>query len=134
MIWAWRYWYKGEKRSVGVKGQRWFSRVAETFDVRTHSLYKHLSIIEVAPGESYTTKIIVNPLEDFKPGLYGVSLNVDSDFGERHLRSLDVFIGAQGYKDYLPTFKDTVDMDTKITPGETVSVKLFLENKNPLDL
>ncbi len=91
-------------------------------------------IIEVAPGQSYTTKIMVKPLEDFKPGLYGVSLNIDSDFGEKHIRSLDVFIGAQGHKEYLPTIKDEVDMDEKINPGETISVKLFLENRNPLDM
>ncbi len=91
-------------------------------------------IIEVGPKKSYKTKIIVTPLEQFSAGLYELSLSIDSDYGESYSPSLKVFIGADSPQDYLPSIKETLDMDEKLTPGEAVSIKLFLQNKNPLNM
>ena len=91
-------------------------------------------IMEIAPGKSKTTKIRVTPLEEFKSGLYEVALSVDSDYGELYSPSLKVFIGEVGHSSYLPTISEEIDMNEKMVPGEPNSVKLFLTNRNPLDM
>jgi uncharacterized membrane protein len=91
-------------------------------------------IIEIQPKETRSTLIKVRPLKDFSPGVYGISLSVDSDFGEKHQQSLEVFLAYEGHKDYLPTIQDSIDMDEKIKPGEALSVRISLQNRNPLDM
>lgn len=91
-------------------------------------------IIELRPGKSHSTNILAQPLEDFPPGIYYVSVTIESDLGERYTKPLKVYLSPEEPIDYLPTIKVTVDMDEKITPKEAVPIKLFLENRNPLDL
>tara|TARA_Y100000310_G_C20698725_1_gene827722 strand:+ start:5214 stop:6659 length:1446 start_codon:yes stop_codon:yes gene_type:complete len=91
-------------------------------------------IIDLAPGQTYKTTIEVTPLEDFAPGIYTVGMNIESDLGDRHLATLKLYLNPDQPLDYLPAIKAVVDMDEKISPQEPVSVTLFLENRNPLDL
>jgi hypothetical protein len=91
-------------------------------------------IIEVAAGKTYNTKIVAEPLEQFLPGIYYVHVTIESDKGERHNEALKVYLSPEKPIDYLPSIKATIDMDEKISPKSSISIKLFLENKNPLDL
>jgi hypothetical protein len=91
-------------------------------------------IIDLAPGKTYKTTIEVTPLEEFAPGIYYVSLNIESDLGDRHVGNLKLYLNPDQPLDYLPAIKAVVDMDEKISPQHPVSATLFLENRNPLDL
>lgn len=91
-------------------------------------------IIEIGPGGKYSTIIIAQALEDFSPGIYNILINIESDLGERETKALKIYLSPEKPLDYLPSIKATVDMDEKISPKEPLSIKLFLENKNPLDL
>jgi hypothetical protein len=91
-------------------------------------------IIEIGPNKEYTTKILVRPIEQFSPGVYYVIMNIEGDSGERFTESLKVYLAPESNLDYLPSIKADLDMDEKINPKGPVSIKLFLENKNPLHL
>ncbi len=91
-------------------------------------------IIELGAGKEHTTTIIVKPLEEFPSGIYDIQLTIESDLGEKTIKSLRLYLSPDKPLDYLPSIKVTVDMDEKVNPQEPVSIKLFLENRNPLDL
>jgi hypothetical protein len=91
-------------------------------------------IIELEPKETKVITVLVKPVEEFSHGIYEVGLNVDSDNGEKYSVTLKLYIGGEGAKAYLPSIKETIDMNDKIAPGSSVPVKLFLENRNPLNL
>ncbi len=91
-------------------------------------------VIELAPGESYTTTIKAKVLQDLPPGIYFVHLSIQSDLGESYTEELKIYLKAKDPLDYLPTIRVNVDMDEKINPKEPLAIKLFLENRNPLNL
>ena len=91
-------------------------------------------ILELSPGQQHQVKVLVRPLEIFAPGIYTIRLNIDSDLGERYEEDLKVYLGSEKPLDYIPSIKITLDMPEKINPIEPVYIKLFLENRNPLDL
>ena len=91
-------------------------------------------IILLAPGRSYTTTIVAKPLEDFSPGIYFVYVTIQSDLGESYDEALKMYLMPKEPMDYIPAIKATVDMVDKVDPRELLSIKLFLENRNPLDL
>ena len=91
-------------------------------------------IIEVGPGKSYTTTIIAKALEDFSPGIYFVHVTIQSDLGESYTEALKMYLKPKDPLDYIPAIKATVDVNDKINPQEPVSIRLFLENRNPLNL
>ena len=91
-------------------------------------------IIELRPGQEYSTTIQVDPLEDFPPGIYPSKLIIESDLGEKYTPELKVYLLPDKPGNYIPTIKVDVDMDEKINPQMPVSAKLFVENRNPLDL
>lgn len=91
-------------------------------------------IENVVPGHTYTTTIKVNPLEEFSPGIYYVQFTVESDLGERYNEQAKIYLSPERPLDYLPAIKVTPDLNEKINPKEAQSIKLFLENRNPLDL
>ena len=68
------------------------------------------------------------------PGIYYVHINVESDAGEAYAEPMKIYLGPERPMDYLPSLKVEVDMDSRIDVKKPVSIKLFLENKNPLDL
>lgn len=89
------------------------------------------------PGETKKTTIKIKPTEDFKPGIYAPTLYVDETIGKSHKsynHPLKIYINPDGPVDYVPSIKVELDMPEKINPRESVSVKMFLENRNPLDL
>ncbi len=92
--------------------------------------------IELSPGKSHTTTVVATPLEKGKlsPGIYTLYTTIQSDLGEIYSKALKIYLSPAEPITYLPTIKVEVDMDEKINPTEPVSVKIFLENKNALDL
>ncbi|MEW5896207.1 MAG: hypothetical protein AB1668_00810 [Nanoarchaeota archaeon] len=95
-------------------------------------------IVKLGAGKSYTTTIVARlpekNKEKFPPGIYFVHLTVQSDQGESYTEALKIYLRSEGIVDYLPAIKATVDMDEKINPQNPLSIKLFLENKNKLNL
>jgi len=91
-------------------------------------------IIEIGAGNSYTTSIKAVALDSFYPGIYYVSVTIESDHGERQTKPLKIYLAPDQPVDYLPSIKVDVDMNEKVNPQNPLSIKLFLENKNPLDL
>ncbi|MEK6863295.1 MAG: hypothetical protein AABW53_01220 [Nanoarchaeota archaeon] len=91
-------------------------------------------IIELAPGRSHTTTIIAKALGDFPPGIYFVYVTIQSDLGESYDEALKIYLKPKEPMDYIPAIKVVVDMADKVNPREPLSIKLFLENRNPLDL
>jgi hypothetical protein len=91
-------------------------------------------IIELAAGQSYTTEIRAQPLEAFVPGIYPIYVDIESDHGEKYRKELKIYLTPEQPLDYLPSILATVDMDERIDVTKPVSIKLFLENTNPLDL
>ena len=92
-------------------------------------------IIELNAGMSYSTIIQAQPFDkELQPGIYYVQISIASDLGESYTKSLKVYLSPEKPVDYLPAIKASIDMDEKINPKEPLSIKLFLENRNPLDL
>ncbi len=93
-------------------------------------------IIELGPRQSHTTTMIAHPLEKgkFSPGIYQVQVTIQSDLGETYTKSLKIYLSPEKPVDYLPAIIANLDMNEKINPKEPVSIKLFLENRNPLNL
>ncbi|MFH1682687.1 MAG: hypothetical protein ABIA37_02720 [Candidatus Woesearchaeota archaeon] len=91
-------------------------------------------IIEILPGQNKSTTIQVKPKEGFNPGVYGLELNIESDLGEKYTEKLNVYINPDKPLDYLPSVKVTVDLNEKMDPQKIQSIKLYLENKNPLNI
>jgi hypothetical protein len=91
-------------------------------------------IITLDPGESQTTTIVAKPLEDFPAGIYYVPISIDSDLGEQYNKKMKMYVNSGKALNFVPSIKVDVDMDEKIDPTKTISIKLFLENNNPLDL
>ncbi len=91
-------------------------------------------VITLEPGNSYTTAIRAKSLQDLSPGIYFVHLTVQGNLGDTYTEELKIYLKAKDPLDYLPTIRVNVDMDEKINPKEPLSIKLFLENRNPLNL
>ncbi|MBI4983512.1 hypothetical protein HZC32_02610 [Candidatus Woesearchaeota archaeon] len=91
-------------------------------------------VVTIASGKSYSTKIAVNPLKEFSPGIYFISLTVEGDLGDRYEQKLKIYLSPAEQVVYSPSIKLQVDMPNKIDPQEVVSIKLWLENRNPLNL
>jgi len=91
-------------------------------------------IIDVGVGGSYSVIIRAQPTEELPPGIYYVTITVEGDLGESQTIPLKTYLSSDKAIDYLPSIKAEIDMDEKIDPREPLSVKLFLENRNPLNL
>ena len=91
-------------------------------------------IIEIAPNQKKQTVIKASPTEKFSPGIYKLGLNIETDLGEKHLETLVVYVDPEKPLDYLPSIKVDLDMAKKIDPQKTQTIKLSLENKNPLNI
>ncbi len=91
-------------------------------------------VVELDPGESHTTVVRAKALQDLPPGIYFVQLTVQSDLGEIYTEELKIYLKAKDPLDYLPAIRVTTDMNEKINPKEPLAIKLFLENRNPLNL
>ncbi|MBI2145923.1 hypothetical protein HYU22_01110 [Candidatus Woesearchaeota archaeon] len=92
------------------------------------------------PEQSKTTTVRVKPLGPFQPSTYAIKLYVDASTPgdtapvERYQRDLTVVLYPEQPVEYLPSIGVTVDVNEKISPRNPLSIKLFLENRNPLNL
>lgn len=92
-------------------------------------------IIELGPGRSYTTTLIAQPLDkELNPGIYTLPVTVSSDHGEDYTQQLKVYLSPDRPQNYLPSLTVDVDMGERVVPGEPLSIKLFVENRNPRNL
>jgi hypothetical protein len=92
-------------------------------------------IVVLGPGETRKVVMTAEPLEDFPPGIYNMPFTVENvDEGERFPLVMKVYLSPEKPVDYLPSIKVEIDLDEKIKPTEAVSVKLEIENRNPLNL
>lgn len=91
-------------------------------------------VIEIEPGQNKSTTIKARPLEAFNPGLYNLALNIESDLGEKYSQTLTLYVSPEKGLDYLPSIKVIPDFNKKINPQEPQTIKLLLENKNPLNI
>ena len=91
-------------------------------------------ILELGTRQEHTTLIVARPLEEFPAGIYTIPLTVETDLGEKYDFTLKTYLSPEKPKSYLPTLKVDVDMDDRIDPKQPLSVKLFIENRNPLDM
>lgn len=90
--------------------------------------------LTVAAGQSATTEVTVEPVEKFPPGVYLVSLNVQSDKGEKYDLPMKIYMGPILPKDYSPSIRPVIDIPEQVDPREPQSVRIFIENLNPRDL
>jgi hypothetical protein len=90
--------------------------------------------IVIGSQESKTIQIEAQPIGQLDPGVYLFNIKFETNFGESHTESLKVYIDTEERRDYLPSLTGSIDMNEKIDPRETQSIKLFLENDNWLDL
>ena len=90
-------------------------------------------IIELDARQRHTTTLRVQTLESLTPGIYHVPVSIESDLGERYSESMKIYLAPEKPLSYLPSISAILDMDEKLDPTDSVSIKLFLENKNPLD-
>lgn len=92
---------------------------------------------ELKKGEVKNTIVTVKPVEQFKPGAYVPTLYVDGFNGNSYetlSESLTIYLSPDQPVQYLPSIVAKIDMNEKIDPRDPVLVKLFLENRNPLNL
>ncbi len=91
--------------------------------------------VSLAPGQSYTikVKVSVSPNAVLLPNSYSPIVIVNSDTEEEKI-NLPLTLWPETPQDYLPVVKVSIDMDDKIVPQNPASIKLFLENKNSLNL
>jgi len=107
-------------------------QTGQGWDVETEPIKD--KIVELEAGKNYTVKVRVHPFEKLLPSVYAIQLSIESDAGEKFSEPLKVYLSPEFEVDYLPSIKVVVDMNEKIDPNDVQSVKLFLENKNPLNL
>ncbi len=92
-------------------------------------------IMNIPARGSYITKAVIRPTEDFPPGIYTLSAVIENvEKGERYSLTFKVYLAPEKLIQYLPSLKVNIDMDEKINPTESVSIRLRIENRNPLDL
>ncbi len=91
-------------------------------------------IMEIQPNQKKQTIIKASPTEKFNPGIYKLGMNIETDLGEKHVKTLVVYIDPDKPLDYLPSIKVSLDMVKKVDPQKTQTIKLSLENKNPLNI
>ncbi|MBI2102209.1 hypothetical protein HYT55_00065 [Candidatus Woesearchaeota archaeon] len=91
--------------------------------------------VSLSPGQSHTItiKVSLSPTAVLVPNSYSPMVIVNSNQGEDKI-SLPLTLWPETPNDYLPVVKLSIDMNDKIVPHNPVSIKLFLENKNPLNL
>ncbi|MBI4152360.1 hypothetical protein HY495_01505 [Candidatus Woesearchaeota archaeon] len=91
--------------------------------------------VSLVPGQSHTitVRVSVSPTAVLTPNSYAPTLVVNSESGEEKV-PLPLILWPESPRDYLPVVKVSIDMNDKIVPHNPVSIKLFLENKNPLNL
>ncbi len=91
-------------------------------------------VIELQAGQSYTTIVGARLIKELPLGIYYIPIAIEGDQEDKFSESLKVYVGREDLENYVPSLKVTVDMDERIDPRRPLSVKLFLENKNKLDL
>ncbi len=93
--------------------------------------------IKVEAHHTYTTRILVTPLESMPYGLYGVTANVrnvNSNTVKSRALMIEIRNLAQIYGKYLPAIRVGTIMDPEVDPREDTVIKVVLENRNKLEI
>ena len=91
-------------------------------------------IVQLNPGKTYSVTMLAKTLEDFPSGLYYLPITVQTDQGEEYSDQLKVYLSPQEEASYAPALSIDIDMDDKIAARSAIPIKLFIENRNPLNL
>jgi hypothetical protein len=102
------------------------------WDVKTKPISDRL--VTIGPRSAQAVTLVVEPIENFPPSVYVVSLVITSNLGDRVTEPVKVYMTANQPREYLPSVRVGIDMDERIDPRDTQSVRLTLTNLNPLDL
>lgn len=109
----------------------------ETFKVySTEALWDVPAVVLTAqPYSSAEAYIKVYPTKYVTPGKYGVKLFIRRQVDEKvHEKTVYVTVLPPKPPEYLPSVRIDADMLDKIDPHEAMSIRLSLENLNPLNL
>jgi len=101
------------------------------WDVKTRPIRD--STVTIAAGGTRDVTMSAEPVEKFPPGVYLMDIEIASDKKVEQAQ-LKVFMGPTTAKGYLASLRVKVDMNDRIDPRDTQSVKVTVENLNPLDL
>lgn len=91
-------------------------------------------VFSVGAGQTKIITVSARPLRELPVGIYYLPVSVDGDLGDSYSESLKVYLGKESLEAYAPSIAATVDVNDLMQPGTAQSVKLYLENKNRLDL
>lgn len=103
-----------------------------SWSVQTRPLRNRM--ITLNPNTSASTEVVVEPIERFPPGVHVVNIDITSSTGESYRMPLQVYLGPTTPQEYLPSVRVTIDLQERVDPREPQSLKIFLENLNPLNL
>jgi hypothetical protein len=90
--------------------------------------------VTVGGLETRSVEFIVEPIDTFSPGIYLVGMDITSNYGEVYNEQLRVYLGAGGSQEYLPSLRTTIDWDDNVDARETQTIRVVVDNLNPLDL
>lgn len=92
-----------------------------------------VSSITIDSGKTGSAEVDVTPMAAKQPGIYLVAIKIQSSRGESYEPKLKVYVGPNSPREYTPSIVTSIDVNENIDPRETQSVKVFLQNQNPLE-
>lgn len=107
------------------------------WDLLSDPLYDYFSGVEIRAGDSKTVRLLLNTLEDLEYGQYRVDVAVKSQKG-KNSATVPVYITVRPEKplirEYLAAVTRIVEIPPVIHPGQNITVKVNLINRNPKNL
>lgn len=90
--------------------------------------------VVVKSGATKNVEVYAQPLKDTGSGIYKITLKIQSvETKETWEDTLKVFVATKEDQTYLPSLKVDLDLNDKLNPQETQSVKVLVENENALN-
>ena len=97
------------------------------------SVTPSVSSITIDSGKTGSAEVGVTPMARHQPGIYLVAFKIKSSRGESYEPKLKIYMGPAAPREYTPSIVTSVDVNENIDPRQTQSVKVFLQNQNPLE-
>ncbi len=91
------------------------------------------SSITLASNQTAGADIEVAPMQKLPAGIYLVALKIQTSRGESYEPKLKIYMGPAAPREYLPSITTSVDVNENVDPRETQSIKVFIQNQNPLE-
>ncbi|MBI2549331.1 hypothetical protein HYW21_08330 [Candidatus Woesearchaeota archaeon] len=107
------------------------------WSIQTWPLVDYISGVTVLEGKTHQTRVMIRPTQTMPVGLYLLEVFLKSkETGEVVKDTLDINIKSQEgvIKEYLPSVTLDIRMPDKVDPRDEFTVKVFLKNRNPLEI